>query len=290
MNIDARKLSPEQQEQLRQRAIRLRHEGKSFREIGQLLNVHSDTVGRWYKRYETGGFTAIAVQKRGPKKKQRRLTILQELHIIEAIFKQTPDQFKLSSALWTRRAIAQLIKQLWDIDIPVRTMGDYLKRWGFTPEKPLKNAWVQNPSRINAWLKEEYPKIKARAASEAAEIFWGNETGVNNLTRYGCRYVPVGEALIQPLRTKSVLLNMISATNNQGTVSFMLYKSTMTAKVLNKFLQALIKSTPNKVFLILDNLQVDHANLVKGWLKRGRAKRYLEVFFLPAHSTGPEPG
>uniref|UniRef100_UPI000A4830C7 helix-turn-helix domain-containing protein n=1 Tax=Marinobacterium profundum TaxID=1714300 RepID=UPI000A4830C7 len=54
MNTDARKLSTEQQELLRQQAIRLRLEGKTFREIGQLLNVHPDTVGRWYQRYEAG--------------------------------------------------------------------------------------------------------------------------------------------------------------------------------------------------------------------------------------------
>ncbi|MDP1069471.1 winged helix-turn-helix domain-containing protein, partial [Klebsiella pneumoniae] len=80
-----------------------------------------------------GGAEAIAVQKRGPKNKPRRLTEQQEQRVIEAIRDQMPDQHKLGFALWTRRAITQLIKQFWGIDIPVRTMGDYLKRWGFTP-------------------------------------------------------------------------------------------------------------------------------------------------------------
>ena len=48
-----------------------------------------------------------------------------------------PDQHKLGFALWTRRAVAQLIKQFWGINIPVRTMGTYLKRWEFTPQKAL---------------------------------------------------------------------------------------------------------------------------------------------------------
>jgi transposase len=51
MNTDARKLSPEQQELLRQKAIRLREKGKTFRHIGQLLDVHPDTVGRWYNNW-----------------------------------------------------------------------------------------------------------------------------------------------------------------------------------------------------------------------------------------------
>ena len=121
MKIDARKLSTEQQELLRQQAIRLRQEGKSFKEIGTLLDVHPDTAGRWYKRYLAGGESALAVGKRGPKNKARRLTEAQEQRVIAAVRDQMPDQFKLGFALWTRRAIAQLIKQWWGIDIPVRT-------------------------------------------------------------------------------------------------------------------------------------------------------------------------
>ncbi len=289
MKTDARKLSPEQQELLRQQAIRLRKKGKTFREIGQLLDVHPDTVGRWYKRYEAGGAQAIAVQKRGPKNKPRRLTEQQEQRVIEAIRDQMPDQYKLGFALWTRRAIAQLIKQFWGLDIPIRTMGDYLKRWGFTPQKPLKKAWEQNPSHVEAWLKDEYPKIKARAKTENAQIFWGDETGIKNNTQHGRSYAPKGKTPVQTLPAKRVSLNMISAITNQGTVRFMLYESTMTAKVLKKFLRALIESTPGKVFLILDNLRVHHAKVVKRWLERKTVKRYLEVFFLPAYSPELNP-
>jgi len=53
------------------------------------------------------------------------LTEQQEQRVIEAIRDQMPDQHKLGFALWTRRAITQLIKQFWGIDISVRTMGDY---------------------------------------------------------------------------------------------------------------------------------------------------------------------
>lgn len=41
MNIDALRLSTEQQELLRQQAVQLR-----LKEIGTLLNVHPDTVDR----------------------------------------------------------------------------------------------------------------------------------------------------------------------------------------------------------------------------------------------------
>ena len=168
-------------------------------------------------------------------------------------------------------------------------MGSYFKRWGLTPQKPLKQAWQQIPELVDKRLKEEYPGTKERAEAEDAQIFWGDETGIKNNIQHGRSFVPVGKTPTQPLPAKPVSLNMISAITNQGTVRFMLYESTMTAKVLKKFLRALIESTLGKVFLILDNFRVHHAKVVKCWLERKTVKRYLEVFFLPVYTPELNP-
>ncbi|WP_415843355.1 helix-turn-helix domain-containing protein, partial [Xenorhabdus thuongxuanensis] len=38
--------------------------------------------------------------------------------------------------------------QMWRINVAERTLTDYLKRWGFTPQKPLKKAYEQNPKAV----------------------------------------------------------------------------------------------------------------------------------------------
>ena len=43
-------------------------------------------------------------------------------------------------ALWTRAAVMQLIERECDIKLSVRAVGNYLARWGFTPQKPIKRA------------------------------------------------------------------------------------------------------------------------------------------------------
>ncbi|MDE9433327.1 helix-turn-helix domain-containing protein [Xenorhabdus bovienii] len=111
MKKDARKLTSEQQEWLRQQAIRLRLEKKSFREIGQLLNIHPDTAGRWLKRYQTEGNAVLAVKKLGPKNKMGRLNVIQQQKVVEAIRDNMPDHYNLRFSLWTRRAVAALINQ-----------------------------------------------------------------------------------------------------------------------------------------------------------------------------------
>ncbi len=62
---------------------------------------------------------------------------------------------KLPFALWTRKAVQQLIEQMWSIEMPIRTVGEYLKRWGFTPQRPLRKAYKQNPKEVKNWLESE---------------------------------------------------------------------------------------------------------------------------------------
>lgn len=57
---------------------------------------------------------------------------------------KTPDQLKMPYVLWTRKAVMEQIEQEAGIKMPIRTVGEYLKRWGFTPQKPAKRAYEQN--------------------------------------------------------------------------------------------------------------------------------------------------
>ena len=61
------------------------------------------------------------------------------------------------------------------IDMPLRTVGEYLKRWGFTPQKPLKRAYEQNPEAVKKWLDEEYPKIASKAKKKGLRFIGGTK-------------------------------------------------------------------------------------------------------------------
>ncbi len=54
-------------------------------------------------------------------------------------------QLKLPFTLWTRKAVMDLSEQETGLKVSIRTVGEYLKRWGFTPQKPAKRAYEQNP-------------------------------------------------------------------------------------------------------------------------------------------------
>ena len=80
---------------------------------------------------------------------------------------------------------------------------------------------------------------------------------------------------------------MISAISNQGKVRFMLYQDTMNQQRLIQFMERLIHSSKQKVFLILDNLKVHHGKLVAAWLEKHKGN--IEVFFLPPYAPEYNP-
>lgn len=285
--IDVRKLDPSAREQLRRTACRLRKQGHTQEAIAAALGVRRPTVSEWLKRARSGA--GVKEARRGrPLGEGRTLSAAQEERLRGDIIDRTPDQLKLRFALWSAKAVRALIKSHFGIDMPVRTVRTYLKRWGFTPQRPLKRAYEQRPEAVAKWLKEEYPALAARAKAEGAEIHWGDETAVSSVEHYPRGYAPKGKTPVLVLsQSQRERINLISAITNQGTLRFMLYRDTLTAEVLIQFFERLIREADRKVFLVLDNLRVHHSHKVRDWLKDKQDK--IELVFLPSYSPELNP-
>jgi hypothetical protein len=87
-----------------------------------------------------------------------------------------PQQLALAFALWTRRAIGELIGTLFWVRVQAGLIGKYLKRLGFTPQRPLKRASGRRPEQVVRWLNETYPVWVAKARAKGAVIYSGDET------------------------------------------------------------------------------------------------------------------
>jgi transposase len=285
---DARKLTPEAQQQLRHQAIRLRKRGFTHHQIAEIIGAHPTRICRWCRAYETGGPKAVTLRRRGRRPGSgRRLSGEQEKQLRQMIRDKTPDQLKLAFALWTRLAVQQVVRQQWGLQLPIRTVGEYLRRWGFTPQKPIRRAYEQNPKAVRQWLVDQYPAIATRAKHEKAEIHWGDETGLSNGYQHGRSYAPRGQTPTVRMCARKESIGLISTVTNQGQMRFMVYRNAMNAAVMKKFLQRLVKDAGRKVFLIVDNLKVHHSKPVKEWLAVHHEQ--IEVFYLPAYCPELNP-
>lgn len=286
--LDLRFASNEVKEDIRKRAIRLSKGGKKQIEIASLLGVNKNSVNTWCSNYKRDGVKGLKEKARGHKKGDGRLLFAsQEKEVQLMITDKMPEQLKLPYGLWTRQSIRDLIKREFGVNLAIRTVGDYLHRWGFTPPKPKKKAYEQNPKAVGRWLNEEYPAILKLAKQEKAEIHWGDETGVRNDCHYGRSYAPKGKTPVKEKEAKRISLNMVSTVTNQGKVRFMTYKGSMDSKMFINFLKRLVKEEKKKIYLILDNLKVHHSKIVKEWVAKNKEK--IALFFLPSYSPERNP-
>ena len=84
-------------------------------------------------QYTSPGLSHCIVEEHNYAENCRTLSEEDEQPIQRLLIEKSPDQVKLPFALWIRVAVQRLIHQELGIQMPVRTIGDYLKRWGFTP-------------------------------------------------------------------------------------------------------------------------------------------------------------
>ena len=177
-------------------------------EIATYLGVHRATVTEWWRQYQQEGEAALKQQRRGAKKGEgRRLTESSEAMLQRLIREHFPEELNIESALWTRKAVQKLIANECGLEMPIRTVGEYLKRWGYTPQKPLKRAYEQDPKGVQEWLKTTYPAIETKAEQEEAEIAWGDESGLRSDAQVGRGYAPRGHTPEIHLNTQRVGVN-----------------------------------------------------------------------------------
>jgi transposase len=288
--IDARKLKVDSRIMLRQMVLRLRKQsGMTSEELAEVSGVNPVTIRGWLARAKRDGEQALGEEKRRgrPEGACRKLKMTDELWIRDQVIEQSPLQLKMPFALWTRPAIRALVRERFGLDLQDRLIGKYLKRWGFTPQRPIKRALEQRPEEVRQWLDETYPTLAARAKAEDAVIYWGDETAVKEDGNWVRGYAPRGKTPVMALPTRWHKLSMISAISPRGEISFRIVEGSVNAERFIEFLAALIEGAPRKIILVVDNLRVHHAKIVSTWLADKQDR--IELAFLPPYAPESNP-
>lgn len=287
--IDARKLTAEGRALLRQMVIRLRKQsGMGLKELASVAGVHHRTVEDWLARARKEGEGALQEKTRGRRVGSgRKLTMADECWLRDQIVGECPQQMKLPFALWTRPAIKALILERFGLEMQDRLVGKYLKRWGFTPQRPIKRALEQDPIKVAIWLEQTYPQLLAKAKAENATILWGDETAVKEDTHWIRGYAPKGQTPVLKTPTRWHKLSMISAISARGECAFQIVEGSINTARFLEFLGRLIEGATRKIYLVVDNLRVHHAKQVSEWLQDKQDR--IELVFLPPYAPESNP-
>jgi transposase len=145
-----------------------RRQGYTQIEVAQFLSVHVRTVQRWEQSYREHGDAGLVIQPLPGR--CRKLTDTQEREVL-SWFSRSPVDFGFSGELWTAPRVAQLIKQRFGVHFHPRYLNEWLTNRDVTPQKPKRQAQERDQAVIDAWIRDEWPRILKKGANSTPISF-----------------------------------------------------------------------------------------------------------------------
>jgi len=282
---DGRNIPRDAMEYMRMQSIRLFKEGKRADEIADFFGVTIDAVYKWKRKHKEKGVEGLRSKK--AKGKDPTLIDSDKIDIISFLKKPATD-FGFETQLWTCKRVQQVIKNKLGKSIAISNLWNALRKWKLSPQMPEKEYAEKDKKKVDQWLKEEWPKIKAHCRRWQAMLYFQDESGISLSPVVGKTWAPVGETPKIKVTGKRGGFCISSAISPAGKMVFRIEKKRVNSRLFVDFLVQITRHHPHrKVIVICDNARPHIAKYVKEFVMSNKNK--IAIYHIPPYSPELNP-
>lgn len=282
---DGRSIPRDALEHYRFQALELRKKGWKVKDISEAFGIQPNSVSRWFVNVSKHGKESLKRKK--AKGKESTLTETDKIDIVSFLKKPATD-FGFETQLWTCKRVQQVIKNKLGKSIAISNLWNTLRKWKLSPQMPEKEYAEKDKKKVDKWLKEEWPKIKAHCRRWQAMLYFQDESGISLSPVVGKTWAPVGETPKIKATGKRGGFCISSAISPAGKMVFRIEKKKVNSRLFVDFLVQITRQHPHrKVIVVCDNARPHIAKYVKEFVMSNKNK--IAIYHIPPYSPELNP-
>jgi len=284
MKNDGRKVSREVLEAYRLRAIKLRKQGYTVKEIAKIFGINYFSVSHWFCRKKKHGIKSLR-RKFAPGagcKLQKEIMLW-----MKKVLKDPATSWGFTVPLWNSRMLGGLLAQEKGIKLDRTTIWRYLCRMGLSFQKPQRRYKEQDKQEVKKWIEAEWPKVQEWVKRNRAILYFEDESGVSLSPVIGKTWAPIGKTPIVRVSGARGGVLAMSAVSPTGRIRFRLEDRKINAEVMIEFLKQIGQTHHHrKVAVVMDRAPCHIAGKLKSFIDN---QKQLKVFYIPPYSPELNP-
>lgn len=262
---------------------------ESVETIAGILQVSSEFIRAWVKKYIRGGIKMITFRKRPPGR-PAKLTKTQRL-LLNKIIEKGPQKSGFPGACWRTPMIQDLIIDKFGVFYNTRYISQLLKNMGFSYQKARFAVGGKDPKNIDErqqWLDKRWVDALTLAKKQGAYLFFEDETSFPQWGTLTYTWAKKGQ---QPtVKTSGIrkgykVFGLIDYFT--GRFFYKTIESKFNSETYIEFLKEVLSKTRKPIVLIHDGAPYHKSAAVSNFIS-ARANR-LTTYKLPPYSPDFNP-
>jgi transposase len=259
--------------------------GRSVREVAAILQVSTEAVRGWIKRFFLDGIRGLEAKKSPGRRPKLTKAQRQELaRLIDA----GPAKAGLVGNCWRSPMIQHLIQERFGVFYSVNYLSQLLRNMGFSYQKARFVSDHLNPQKREQWMQQTWPEILALAKRKGAYLLFGDEASFPQWGTLSYTWARQGQQPTIETSGKRKGYKVFGLIDYfTGRSFFQCQEERFTSQTYAAYLQDVLRKTRKHIVLVQDGARYHTSAAMEAFFEAHKDR--ITVFDLPSYSPDYNP-